>query len=129
VRVVEPVGFTKISALGVEEQRVLVIVDITSPAQIWKRLGDGYRLEACFILWESHDILQIPSSALFRYKEGWAVFMAKKKKARQRVVQAGKSNGLATQIIDGLAEGDTVITHPDDAIKDGGSIRLRDKSN
>lgn len=127
VRVVEPVGFTKISALGVEEQRVLVIVDITSLPEIWKRLGDGYRLEARFILWEGHDILQIPSSALFRYKEGWAVFMVKNKKARHRVVQVGKSNGLATQIIDGLAEGDTVITHPDDAIKDGSSIRLRNK--
>jgi HlyD family secretion protein len=127
VRVVEPAGFTKISALGVEEQRVLVIVDITSPPEIWKRLGDGYRLEARFILWEGHDILQIPSSALFRYKKGWAVFMVKKKKARRRLVQVGKSNGLSTQIIDGLAEGDTVITHPDDAIKDGSSIRLRDK--
>ncbi len=126
VRVVEPVGFTKISALGVEEQRVLVIVDITSPPEIWERLGDGYRLETRFILWEGHDILQIPASALFHYDDGWAVFMVKNKKAHRRLVQVGRSNGLATQIIDGLAEGDIVITHPDEAIKDRRSVRLRD---
>jgi len=71
VRVVEPAGFTKISSLGVEEQRVLVIVDLTSSDKSEKSLGDGYRLEASFIIWEGKDILQVPASALFRNQEGW----------------------------------------------------------
>ncbi|MBS1246907.1 MAG: Secretion protein HlyD, partial [Proteobacteria bacterium] len=74
VRVVEPTGFTKISALGVEEQRVRIIADITTPTDTWSRLGDGYRVEADFILWQGEDVLQVPASALFRHGDGWAVF-------------------------------------------------------
>jgi HlyD family secretion protein len=70
VRVVEPAGFTKVSSLGVEEQRVLVIVDFASPPEIWQGLGDGYRLDASFIIWEGKDVLQVPASALFRKGEG-----------------------------------------------------------
>ena len=65
VRIVEPVGFTKVSALGVEEQRVLIISDFTSPAEQWQRLGDGYRVEARFILWDEENVLQVPTSSLF----------------------------------------------------------------
>ena len=82
VRVVEPSGFTKISALGVEEQRVRVIVDFTSPREAWARLGDGYRVEARFVLWEGKDVLQLPTSALFRHGEGWAVFALEGGRAR-----------------------------------------------
>ena len=74
VRVIEPAGFTKVSALGVEEQRVWVIVAFTSPPALWQRLGDGYRVEASFILWEAADVLQIPASALFRDGKDWAAF-------------------------------------------------------
>lgn len=70
VRTVEPTGFTKISALGVEEQRVLVILDISSPPEAWQRLGDGYRVEAKFIVWERADALTVPASALFRRDDG-----------------------------------------------------------
>ena len=77
VRIVEPVGFTKISALGVEEQRVLVISDFTSPAGQWQRLGDGYRVEARFILWHEENVLQVPASSLFRYGNGWAYSSSK----------------------------------------------------
>ena len=122
VRRVEPVAFTKISALGVEEQRVLVIADITSPRQLWERLGDGYRLEASFILWEGRDILQAPSSALFRYQQGWAVFKVEDGLARHRLVEVGHRNGLIAELLSGLAEGDRLIAHPDDSIEDGTAV-------
>lgn len=125
VRTVEPGGFTKISSLGVEEQRVVVIVDITTPAEVWQKLGDGYRLEASFIIWEDKDVLQVPASALFRTGNQWAVFVDSNGKARRRLVQIGRQNGLATQILAGLKAGDSVVTHPDDAIEDGTSIRAK----
>ena len=118
VRVVEPVGFTKFSALGVEEQRVLIISDITSPAQQWQRLGDGYRLDAKFVLWHEESVLQVPASSLFRYREGWAVFVVDDERARRREVGVGQRNGLVAQITAGIEEGDTVINHPSDEIED-----------
>jgi HlyD family secretion protein len=90
VRVVEPVGFTKISALGVEEQRVFVIADFTSLPEQWQRLGDGYRVEARFVLWHEDDVLQVPASSLFRYNEGWAVFVVENGRAVRREVQVGQ---------------------------------------
>ncbi len=125
VRTVEPAGFTKISALGVEEQRVLVIADITSPPALWERLGDGYRLEASFLLWEGDDILQVPASALFRYEDGWAAFVVEGGRAKRRTVAVGRRNGLVAQILSGLAEGETVISHPSDKVEDGTRIRKR----
>ncbi len=126
VRVVEPAGFTKISALGVEEQRVLVISDIVSPPAEWSRLGDSYRVEASFILWEDDNVLQAPASALFRYEDGWAVFAFDNKKAQLRVVKTGNRNGLSSEIVSGLSEGDIVITHPDSSIEDGVKVKLRE---
>lgn len=125
VRIVEPVGFTKISALGVEEQRVLVIADITSPPDIRKQLGDGYRVEARFILWEGKDILQIPASALFRYEDDWTVFVLENKRARRRPVQVGYRSDLTVEIISGLTRGETVITYPDDSIEDDIRVHVR----
>ena len=125
VRRVEPTAFTKVSALGVEEQRVLVIVDITSPAEVWQRLGTGYRVEAHFILWESEKVLQVPASALFRQGEGWAVFVADNGFARRRAVEIGRRNGIAAEVISGLTEGQRVINHPDDTVEDGKAIQLR----
>jgi HlyD family secretion protein len=125
VRLVEPAGFTKISSLGVEEQRVLVLVDITSPPERWQVLGDGYRLEAHFIIWEGENILQIPASALFRLGKDWAVFVEEKGKARKRVVEVGQRNGLAAQIISGLKENEKVLAYPDDSISDGTKIKAR----
>jgi HlyD family secretion protein len=125
VRVVEPAGFTKISALGVEEQRVLVISDIVSPPEKWSQLGDSYRVEARFILWEDDNVLQIPASALFRHGDSWAVYVMENKKAHLRTVQIGHRNGLSAQITSGLTEGDMVITHPDSSIEDGSRVRLR----
>jgi HlyD family secretion protein len=125
VRRVEPVGFTKISALGVEEQRVLVISDITSDAKQWQTLGDGYRVESRFILWEGQDVLQIPASALFRYDDQWALFVMENNKAIRRAVEVGQRNGLSAQILEGLAEGEAVITHPDDTIENDVRVKRR----
>jgi HlyD family secretion protein len=125
VRTVEPFGFTKISALGVEEQRVLVIVDFSSPREQWERLGDGYRVEAVFILWEGEDVLQVPASTLFRYQEGWAAFVIENGVARRRVVEVGHRSGLTAEILSGLAVGEQVIPHPSNDIEDGTEVILQ----
>jgi HlyD family secretion protein len=126
VRIIEPSGFTKISSLGVEEQRVLVIVDITSSPDKWRALGDGYRLEAHCVVWEGKDVLQIPNSCLFRVgKDEWAVFVEEKGKARQRVIKTGQRNGLMAEIISGLTEKEKVIAHPDDSVSEGTRVHAR----
>jgi HlyD family secretion protein len=125
VRTIEPVGFTKISALGVEEQRVLVIVDITSPKELWQRLGDGYRVETAFILWEGDDVLQVPSSALFRHGDGWALYAVKNGRAELRTVEPGQRSGISTQILSGIDEGEMVINHPGDNIAPDTRVRPR----
>lgn len=119
VRVIEPAGFTKVSALGVEEQRVWVIVAFTSAPALWQRLGDGYRVEASFILWEAKDVLQIPASALFRDGEHWAAYAVERGQAVKRRVEVGQRNGLSAQIKAGLQAGEQVIVHPDDRVHDG----------
>ena len=126
VRVVEPIGFTKVSALGVEEQRVLVIVEIRAPREAWSELGDGYRVEATFVLWEGLDVLQIPNSALFRSDDGWSVYVYEQGVARARGVTLGRRSGLRAEVVAGLDEGERVVTHPDDQIADGVPIRLRE---
>jgi HlyD family secretion protein len=125
VRLIEPVGFTKVSALGIEEQRVLVIADITSPPETWRRLGDGYRVEARFIVWEGDDVLQVPASALFRHQDGWAVFIYRNGRAHRRQVEVGHRGGLRAEVLSGLEERVAVIVHPDRSVEDGSRVRLR----
>lgn len=125
VRVVEPSGFTKISALGVEEQRVRVIVDIVAPREAWARLGDGYRVEARFVLWEADKVLQLPTSALFRHGDGWAVFTVDGGRARLTAVKTGQRASLATQVLSGVTASTRVISHPDDKISDGARVKSR----
>ena len=127
VRTVEPVGFTKISALGVEEQRVLVIADIVSPPEEWQRLGDGYRVEAQFVLWEEAEVLQIPGNTLFRRSDGWAVFVIEAGIARRREVTLGRRNGLSAQVLSGVQQGETLIVHPDEAIDEGVEVAPLDE--
>lgn len=126
VRVVEPAGYTKVSALGVEEQRVRVIVDFEAPREAWQRLGDGYRVEARFVVWEGASVLQVPASALFRHDGGWAVFAVQDGRARLRPVQVGQRGGLRVQILSGLSAGQQVIAHPDDRVSAGVRVRPRD---
>jgi HlyD family secretion protein len=125
VRVVEPAGFTKVSALGVEEQRVWVIVDMTSPPEQWQRLGDGYRVEAAFVLWQGDDVRQVPAGALFRHGDGWAVFAVAGDRARRRPVTIGHRNAEAAEVLEGLAAGERVILHPSNRIEDGTRVRER----
>jgi HlyD family secretion protein len=125
VRTIEPVGFTKISALGVEEQRVWVIADLTSPRDTWLTLGDGYRVEANFILWEAGDVLQLPANALFRHADGWAVFSMEDGHARRREVEIGQRNGLVAEVRAGIDAGARVILHPDDRIEDGVRVAVQ----
>lgn len=125
VRTVEPTAFTKISSLGVEEQRVFVVADITSIPESWQRLGDGYRVEAGFIIWEGKDVLQVPASALFRRGEDWSVFLVEGGRAHARSVKTGHRSGFAAEIVSGLKEGDRVISHPGDTVSDGVRIKQR----
>ncbi len=119
VRRVEPAGFTEVSALGVEEQRVRVIADITAPHEEWRGLGDAYRVEAEFVLWSADDVLQIPETALFETDDGYAVYVIADGVARQRAVTVGHEGGLDVEIRKGLAEGEQVVLQPSREISDG----------
>lgn len=125
VRRIEPAGFTHISALGVEEQRVWVIVDFDAEREHWKDLGDGYRVEARFILWEGDDVLQVPASALFREEERWAVYVIEDGEAVRRTVTPGRRSGLLTEIREGLESGERVILHPGQDIQPGRRVERR----
>ena len=125
VRMIEPTGFTKVSALGVEEQRVRVIAEITTPREVWQRLGDGYRVEARFVIWEGQDILQIPASALFRQGKEWAVFVVQNGRAKTRNIKVGQRAGLIVQVLSGIQAGEAVITHPEEKIKGGTRVKVR----
>jgi HlyD family secretion protein len=120
---VEPGGFTKVSALGVEEQRTRVILDITSPPTQWSALGDAYRVEVEFILRQEPDLLLVPTNALFRHGDGWAVYLAEDGTARLTAVQVGIRASLATQVLGGLQDRQTVVIQPDDRIRDGTRVR------
>ena len=119
VRLVEPAAFTKISALGVEEQRVNVVVDLLTPPDERLSLGDNFRVEGRIVLWEESRTLKVPSGALFRRGPEWAAFVLAGGKAQLRAIKTGRSSGSETQILSGLQEGDEVILYPGDRLKDG----------
>ena len=119
VRRVEPFGFTKISALGIEEQRVNVIIDFTSPREQWQRLGHGYQVDLRIVLWEGVDVVKLPLTALFRDGDQWAVFVESGGRAQRRHVEIGRRNGLEAEITGGLEVGERVIMHPSDKVIDG----------
>jgi HlyD family secretion protein len=126
VRRVEPSGFTKISALGVEEQRVNVVLDFLDPAAAWAALGDAYRVEVRIVIWEGHDVLKVPTSALFREGDQWAVFLVGSDgRARRTVIEVGHQTGQEAEVLSGLSEGARVILHPGDTVVDGARVRPR----
>jgi len=125
VRRVEPVGFEDVSALGVEERRVQVVADITSPTDAWQSLGDGYRVDAEFLLWRSDNVLQVPESAIFVSDGQHQVFRVVDDRALLTNVSVGRTNGFHTVIQDGLGEADSVVRHPDRQLEDGSQIRVR----
>ncbi len=121
---VEPSGFTKISALGVEEQRVNVIADLTVPPG-QRPPGDYYRVDARIVVWERSDVLKAPTGALFRQGERWAVYVVQDGRAVRRTVQIGRMNGLEAEVLDGLTVGEQVILHPSDKVEDGVGVTPR----
>jgi HlyD family secretion protein len=128
VRRVEPFGFTKISALGIEEQRVNVIIDIRDPRERWSRLGHGYRVETRIVLWNGNDVLKLPLTALFRDGDRWAVFAEQDGRARRRYVTLGRRTSLEAEIKDGIDPGVRVVLHPSDRVRDGARITARKES-
>jgi HlyD family secretion protein len=116
---VEPEGFTETSALGVEERRVTIRASITAPPEQYAGLGPGYRVLARFVIWSAPDVLRVPTAALFRSDDGWAVFVVTDGRAVLRPVTVGRSAGLTTQVLGGLEPGEIVIVHPGNEVEDG----------
>ena len=119
VRLVEPAATTKISSLGVEEQRVNVVVDIEEPPENRETLGDAFRVDARIIYWQSKDVLRVPSSALLRVSEGWAVYRIEGNRALRTPIQIGHRNPRWTEVLEGLSAGQQVIEYPSDKISSG----------
>ncbi len=119
VRRIEPSAFTKVSALGVEEQRVNVVIDIEEPSESRSALGDAFRVETRIIYWSSERVLRIPASALFREGSRWCVFRVRRGMAHTTEIAIGHRNQDFVEILDGLVEGDTVVKSPSDEIRDG----------
>ena len=125
VRRVEPSGFTKISALGVEEQRVNVLMDFADPAEAWKALGDGYRVEVRIVIWEEAEVVRVPTSALVRQGDGWSVFVVNGDRLQRVTVEVGQRNAEEAEIRSGLDAGRQVVVHPSDQAIDGALIEVR----
>lgn len=125
VRLVEPAGFTKISALGVEEQRVIVVIDILANKTEVGSLGDRYRVEVRVAVWHSDNLLLVPSGALYREGSEWKTFLYDNGKAKVVTVQTGHTDGKETEVISGLKDGDKVLMHPPDSVKEGVAVKER----
>jgi len=123
VRLVEPAAFTKVSALGVEEQRVNVIADLLSPPDQRPAIGDNFRVEAHIIVWEANNALKVPSGALFRRGDDWATFVISDSHAHLRAVKPGRSSGPETQVIEGLRPGEKIILYPGSTVRDGQRVK------
>jgi HlyD family secretion protein len=123
VRMVEPAAFTKVSALGVEEQRLNVVADIITPPADRTSLGDNFRVEARIVTWEAQEALKVPSGALFRRGDQWGAFVVQGGRARLRSVKAGRSTGTETHVLEGLKPGERVILYPGDRVRDGQRVK------
>lgn len=125
VRRVEPSGFTKISALGVEEQRVNVRIDFADPASAARALGDAYRVEVRIVVWDQADVLKVPVGALFRKGEDWAVFAVDAGRVRTQVVELGQRNATEAQVVKGLEQDQLIVVHPPDTLTDDSRVVRR----
>jgi HlyD family secretion protein len=125
VRRVEPSGFMKVSALGVEEQRVNVLIDVPQLPPEARQLGDGYRVEIRAVVWKADDVVRVPVGTLFRRNEAWAVFVVDDGRARLQDVQIGQRNDIEAQVTSGLSAGQTIVLHPPDTLEDGTRVTVR----
>jgi HlyD family secretion protein len=125
VQRVEPFGYTKTSALGIEEQRVNVIIDLTDPKEKWQKLGHGYQVEVRVVLWENDNVLKIPMTSLFREAGKWAVFAEQYSRAKLRYVEVGQRNEFEAEILEGLTEKERLVLHPSNLIHDDVRIMPR----
>ncbi len=125
VRTVEPSAFTRVSALGIEEQRVNVVLDLTDPHEAWASLGDGYRVEARIVVWEEEDVVVAPASAVFRRDGSWFAFRVESGRAREVEVEVGERSDVEAQILSGLEPGDEVVLYPGDRVADGARVEER----
>jgi HlyD family secretion protein len=125
VRHVEPSAFTRPSALGVEEQRVNVVIALTEPPERWSLLGDGYRVEARLVLWRAENVAKLPLGAVFRHGDGWAVFRVDGDVARLTPVKVGHRGETEAEILSGVSPGAAVAVHPGDRVKDGVRVEAR----
>jgi HlyD family secretion protein len=125
VRRVEPYGFTKVSALGIEEQRVRALIDLLEAKEAWSRLGHGYRVEARIVLWKNANVLRLPLAALFRDDEAWSTFVDIEGRANLRHVEIGHQNQIEVEILDGIVEGERVILYPSEQIVEGSRLTKR----
>jgi HlyD family secretion protein len=123
---VDPAGFVKVSALGIEEQRVPTTIDFADRPDTWSRLGHDYRVIVHVTVWSAEDVLRVPVAALFRQGDDWAVFAVKDGRASPTVVSIGQRNGRMAEVLSGLTAGDRVILHPSDRVKKGVPVSERE---
>ena len=125
VRRIDPSAFTRISALGIEEQRVRLLLDITSPPENRAGLGDRYRVYVRIVVWSAQDVLQVPRAALFRQDGQWALFVAQDDRAAIRIVETGRMTADWVQIISGIADGESVVAYPGSRVDAGVRLTAR----
>jgi HlyD family secretion protein len=124
VRRVEPAGFMKVSALGVEEQRVNVLINFDDPSSA-TRLGDGYRVEVRVVIWHEDDVVKVPVGGLFRRGNDWAAFLIDGEQVRLQTVSIGQRNDEEAQVMKGLSPGQTIVLHPPDTLTDAARVQVR----
>lgn len=115
----------KVSALGIEEQRVSTVIDFVDPPEAWSRLGHDYRVIVQVTVWSADDVLAVPVSALFRQGDAWAVFAVRGGRARLTLIEIGQRNNRLAEVVSGLSEGDRVVLHPSDRVSDGVAVAER----
>jgi HlyD family secretion protein len=125
---IDPAGFLKVSALGIEEQRVRVTIDLADPPEVWARLGHDFRVVVHVTVWKTDDALTVPLGALFRKGDDWAVFTLRSGRAHTTVVQVGHRNARSAEVLSGLSKEDEIVLHPSDRISDGVRVSQRTES-
>ncbi|HEX2724639.1 MAG TPA: secretion protein HlyD, partial [Beijerinckiaceae bacterium] len=123
---VDPAGFMKVSALGIEEQRVKTIIDLTEPPETWSTLGHDFRVVVHIATWSSDKALVVPVGALFRSGEQWAVYVVSDGRARVRAVEIGHRNSRMAEVLSGMREGEQIVLHPSDRVRNGVAVAERE---